>query len=331
MPRPGRPPKGSRAYHRARRRFLQSRQKQQQMQTYYDDQGDDQGDEYADDDEFSQDQYGAYGVVPALAIATIILVDGYVFAKGFGLIPPTRKQLQRRVKRIRKRIRKRKSKGRNTLRLKGRLYNLKRAIRMMKKYGDKKGWKKFKGQKKWEQKNPRKAKARWVKRIAARRAAREGSTSGWGLAQPRAPTIGLRTMVPAGATPSLSVQNRILNAYERKYLQARGQAVANMRLGRWRYVAIWQKYIHTIQIRQINAARRWNRKARLALYIRRLQTSPYRHFGPARTPYAPYSYTYPQRRYRQAPTRGAQQNYLVAAGLAGMGSLEIATGLGGIV
>lgn len=100
-----------------------------------------------------------------------------------------------------------------------------------------------------------------------------------------------------------------------------------MRRGNWRAVAIGQRQIHAKQITQIQLARKYRRIALLRRFLLRLQTSRYRPFGPAQTPYAPYSAYYPQRAYKPADP-GAQQNYLVAAGLAGMGSLEIATGIG---
>lgn len=142
---------------------------------------------------------------------------------------------------------------------------------------------------------------------------------------------GYGSAVTRGRLPSFAIQNRVLAAYERKYLQARGQVVQNMRAGRWRYVQIWQRYIHTIQIKQIQAARRFNRKARLAVYIRRLYTSPYRQLRPPQTPYAPLSYYYPRKQYQKAPNPGAQQNYLVAAGLAGLGNMDLGTGGAGIL
>ena len=60
MPKPGRPPKGSRAYHRARKRMMMARQGQSQGQQYYDQ--DPEGQNYWDeDDDGSGNQNGGQG------------------------------------------------------------------------------------------------------------------------------------------------------------------------------------------------------------------------------------------------------------------------------
>lgn len=126
-------------------------------------------------------------------------------------------------------------------------------------------------------------------------------------------------------------QNRALRALERSIVILRRQVIVAMQQGNWRAVAIGQRQIHAKQVVQIQLARKYRRSRLLRILIRRINTSPYRPFGPPQTPYAPYYLTYPQRQYRPAPNPGAQQNYLKAAGLAGLGSLEISTGMGGIL